>query len=114
MAQIQENRGINMKKLFLITATVALLFTGCSLTGMSAPKNSAEAIAQAKVKYNMAHEQKIAWNKTKKLIAKAEKLAKEGKEKEAIAVANMAAYEADTAMAESKEFDKTWQSAVIK
>ncbi len=104
-----------MKKLFLITATIVLLFSGCAQKSATMSyKTSAEAISAATMKYNEAHKQKIAWSKTKSMIKKAKKLAADGKEKEAIEMANWAAYEADTAMAESKEFDKTWQAAVIK
>lgn len=109
-----------MKKIFLITATLALLFSGCAQRSsemMSEVSEVDKAIASAEMKYNEAHKQKVAWQKTKSLIEKAKELAAEDdddKDKEALALANMAAYEADTAIAESLEADKTWQAAVPK
>jgi CelD/BcsL family acetyltransferase involved in cellulose biosynthesis len=106
-----------MKKIFLITATIVLLFSGCAqkssdmTSGMS---DVNKAIASAQMKYNAVHKQHIAWGNTKSMIVKAKKLAAEGKDKEALKLANMAAYEADTAMAESLEAEKTWQAAVPK
>jgi hypothetical protein len=59
------------------------------------------------MKYNTAHKQGVAWQHTKSLVTKAKKAAEE-----AISYANKAAYEADTALAQSKEYEKTWRAQV--
>ncbi len=94
-----------MKKLILISTITVAFLTGCAGTGPSVNG----AIQSAQKKYNEAHKQGVAWQHTKSLVAKAKKAAKE-----AIAYANKAAYEADTAMEQSKEYDKTWRSAMPK
>jgi len=106
-----------MKKVLLYIAVVTtFLFTGC--TGMNGYGSSSEitdvtkVISTAEAKYAVVHKQGIAWQKTKKKISKAKELAKQGKDKEALAFANEAIYEADQAMIQSKEADKTWRLAV--
>ena len=100
-----------MKKLFLISITTLALLSGCA---MKSPSNGVDAaIANAQMKYDKAHSEMVAWGKTKSLIVKAKKMAKKDPAK-AIALANEAAYQADTALAQSEEFEKTWQAAVPK
>jgi len=103
-----------MKKLLLISTITVALFTGCAMKNQNAPISStdvAAAIASAQTKYNLAHEEMVAWGKTKSLIVKAKKLAATDPKK-ALALANEAAYQADTALAQSAEFEKTWRAAV--
>ncbi len=102
-----------MKKLLLISTITVAFFTGCAMTTPSASNNVDAAIASAQMKYNKAHQEMVAWKNTKPLLEKAKKLAKTSPKK-AIALANEAAYEADTAMAESAEFEKTWRAEVPK
>ena len=100
-----------MKKLFLISITTLALLSGCA---MKSPSSGVDAaIANAQMKYDKAHSEMVAWGKTKSLIVKAKKMAKKDPAK-AIALANEAAYQADTALAQSEEFEKTWQAAVPK
>lgn len=106
-----------MKKVFLlITIAMTFLFTGCAgINGYSSSSeitNVAEAISTAEAKYAVVHKEGIAWQKTKSRITKAKELAKQGKDKEALALANEAIYEADQAAMQSKEADKTWRNAV--
>ncbi len=100
-----------MKKLFLISITTLALLSGCAMKSPSSDVDA--AIANAQMKYDKAHSEMVAWGKTKSLIVKARKLAKKDPKK-AIALANEAAYQADTALAQSEEFEKTWQAAVPK
>jgi argininosuccinate lyase len=109
-----------MKKIFLITSTMAmLLLSGCTTTG---PKTTADisqkgaevAIATAEARYNEAKKEGIAWRKTHEIIAKAKEMAKESKFKEAIALAETAKLESDTAIQESSEYQKAVNEAVIK
>jgi hypothetical protein len=94
-----------MKKLILISTITVAFLAGCAGTGPSVN----QAIDNAQMKYNTAHKQGVAWQHTKSLIKKAKKA-----EKEAISYANEAAYQADTALAQSKEYEKTWRAQVPK
>ncbi len=113
MAQIQESKGKNMKKLLLISTITVAFLTGCAMTNPYATSAVDSAIANAQTKYNKAHEEMVAWKNTKKVLEKAKKMAKTNPKK-AIALANEAAYEADTALAQSAEFEKTWRASVPK
>lgn len=105
-----------MKKLLLSVTAAAFLFSGCATMNsyVSSDKNptATELIKTAQMKYNQAHKEGVAWQKTKSLIVEAETMVKKSQEKKAIALANEAIYQADTAMAESREYDKTWQQTV--
>jgi len=94
-----------MKKLILISTITVAFLAGCAGTGPSVNG----AIQNAQMKYNQAHKQGVAWQHTKSLVAKAKKAASQ-----AISYANKAAYEADTAMTQSAEYDKTWRAQVPK
>ncbi|MDA7847984.1 hypothetical protein N8972_00650 [Sulfurospirillum sp.] len=100
-----------MKKVLLsITVASTLLFTGCAHMGgygSSEMKSVDEVIKTAEVKYADVHEQGIAWQKTKAKITKAKKLVAE-----ANALATEAIYEADQALMQSEEAEKTWRTAV--
>jgi len=102
-----------MKKLILISTITVAFLAGCAGTGPGMSNggmtNVNQAIENAQMKYNEAHKQGVAWQHTKSLVKKAKKAAKE-----AISLANQAAYQADTAMAQSAEYDKTWRSQVLK
>ncbi len=100
-----------MKKLILISTITVAFLAGCAMTNPYATNSVDSAIANAQTKYNKAHSEMVAWKGTKKMLEKAKKLAKSDPKK-AIALANEAAYEASTALAQSAEFDKTWRSAV--
>ncbi len=102
-----------MKKLFLISTITVAFLTGCVANSPSAMNSADSAIANAQAKYQKAHSQMVAWKFTKKEIEKAKKLAKTDPKK-AIALANEAAYEAQTALDESAEFEKTWRAEVPK
>jgi len=108
-----------MKKIVLLISTIALLLLcGCTTTP-NAPsevsqKGAEMAIAAAEARYAEAIHANIAWRKTHEIIAKAKEMTKAAKYKEAIDLANRAKLESDTAFQESAEYDKTWQSAVIK
>jgi flagellar basal body L-ring protein FlgH len=102
-----------MKKLLLTSIIAVAFLSGCAMTSPSASNDVDSAIANAQMKYEKAHSEMVAWGKTKSLIKKAKKLAKTDPKK-AIALANEAAYQADTALAQSEEFEKTWQAAVPK
>ena len=106
-----------MKKILLALTASMLLLTGCanmkygssSNTQITDPK---EAISIAKMKYKEVHEAGIAWQKTKSKIKKAEELLKKGDDKNALAFANEAIYEAEQAKIQAIEAEKTWQNAV--
>jgi len=102
-----------MKKLLLISTISVAFFSGCAMNYPSASNNVDTAIASAQMKYNKAHKEMVAWGKTKSLIVKARALAKTSPKK-AIALANEASYEADTALAQSARFEKTWRAEVPK
>jgi len=102
-----------MKKLLLISTITVAFLAGCAMTNPYAANGVDSAIANAQAKYNKAHKEIVAWKNTKKVLEKAKKLAKSDPKK-AIALANEAAYEADTALAQSAEFEKTWRAAVPK
>jgi uncharacterized protein YceK len=116
MALTQENKGAKMKKLILSVAAAAFLFSGCAQmnSNMSSTQGASaqELIKTAYVKYNQAHQEGVAWKETKSLIVDAEAMLKKSDDKKAIALANKAIYQADTAMAESREYDKTWRQTV--
>lgn len=115
MAQIQESRGEQMKKLLLLATTTLFLFSGCAQKGPDATSGMddvSKAISLAEAKYNVVHKQEIAFQNTKSIIENAKKMLAEGKNKEALALANMAIYEADTALEESQEAEKTWRLAM--
>ncbi len=105
-----------MKKILLSITVVALLMSGCANTSPSTQTaqitDVKEAISTAETKYAEVHKQGIAWQKTKAKIKKAKEFAAAGKDKEALAQANEAIYEADQATMQSAEADKTWRSAV--
>lgn len=106
-----------MKKVLLsIGLATTFLLTGCTYTnGYSSDSKITDvnkAISVAEAKYRVVHEEGIAWQKTKAKITKAKELVKQGKDKEALAFANEAIYEADQASIQSKEADKTWRNAV--
>ena len=100
-----------MKKL-LLTSTIAIAFlSGCAMTTPSASNDLDSVIASAQMKYNKAHKEMVAWNTTKSILAKAKKLAKTSPKK-AMKLAKEAEYEANTALVEAAEYDKTWQQEV--
>jgi len=106
-----------MKKALLYIAVVTtFLFTGCA--GMNGYGASSEitdvkqAISTAEAKYAEVHKQGIAWQKTKAKITKAKEFAAKGEDAKALAQANEAIYEADQAMIQSEEAEKTWRAAV--
>jgi len=113
MAQTQESKGKNMKKLLLISTITVAFLAGCAANYPMATNNVDSAIANAQVKYNKAHSEMVAWGTTKKRIEKAKALSKSDPKK-AIALANEAAYEADTALAQSAQYEKTWRASVPK
>jgi hypothetical protein len=102
-----------MKKLILISTITVAFLAGCAGTSPSMSSdgigNVNQAIENAQMKYNEAHKQQVAWQHTKSLVEKAKKAAKE-----AIAYANKAAYEADTAMVQAAAYEKTWRAQVPK
>ncbi len=102
-----------MKRLLLISTITVAFLAGCAMNNPSATNSVDSAIANAQAKYNKAHSEMVAWGMTKKTIKKAKALAKTNPTK-AIALANEAAYEADTALAQSKEYEKTWRAQVPK
>jgi len=100
-----------MKKL-LLTSTIAIAFlSGCAMTTPSASNDLDSVIASAQMKYNKAHKEMVAWNTTKSVLAKAKKLAKTSPKK-AMKLAKEAEYEANTALEEAAEYDKTWRQAM--
>jgi len=100
-----------MKKL-LLTSTIAIAFlTGCAMTNPSASNNLDSVIASAQMSYNKAHHEQVAWNTTKSVLAKAKALAKTSPAK-AMRLAKEAEYEANTALAEAAEYEKTWRQTV--
>lgn len=102
-----------MKKLILSVAAAAFLFSGCAQMNSSNQGASAqELIKTAKMKYTQAHNEDVAWKETKSLIVKAEAMLKKSDDKKAIALAKEAIYQAETAMAESREYEKTWRQTV--
>ena len=106
-----------MKKVLLsIGLATTFLLTGCTYTnGYSSSSeitDVAKAISTAEAKYAVVHKEGIAWQKTKAKITKAKEFAKKGNDKEALAFANEAIYEADQATMQSAEADKTWRAAV--
>ncbi len=102
-----------MKKLLLISTITVAFLTGCAMTNPYATNSVDSAIANAQMKYNKAHKEMVAWKNTKKVLEKAKKLAKTDP-KQAIALADEAAYEAQTALDQSAEFEKIWRAAVPK
>ncbi len=102
-----------MKKLLLISAVTVAFLAGCAMTNPYASNSVDSAIANAQAKYNKAHSEMVAWKNTKKILNKAKKLAKSDPKK-AISLANEAAYEAETALVQSAEFEKTWRSSMPK
>ncbi len=102
-----------MKKLILISTITVAFLAGCAMNNPYASNGVDSAIANAQAKYNKAHSQMVAWKNTKKVLEKAKKLAKSNPKK-AIALANEAAYEAQTALDQSAEFEKTWRAQVPK
>ncbi len=103
-----------MKTMLISTAAAAtLLLSGCAGPSSVADvpsENVYEAIKKAEVKYDkLGEEGVIPWKKTKGIIAKSKEHLKE-----AVRLAKEAQYEADTALAESKEYEKTWRNAVPK
>ncbi|MFK5882203.1 MAG: hypothetical protein QM482_08295 [Sulfurospirillum sp.] len=102
-----------MKKLLLISTITVAFLAGCAMNTPSASNEADSAIANAQMKYNEAHKQEVAWKNTKKELENTKKLAKSDPKK-AIVLANEVAYEAQTAMDESAEFEKTWRAEVPK
>ncbi len=102
-----------MKKLFLISTVTIAFLAGCASNYPSATNSVDSAIANAQAKYQKAHDEMVAWKNTKKVLEKAKKLAMSDPKK-AIALANEAAYEAQTALDQSAEFEKTWRAEVPK
>ncbi|NOX15903.1 MAG: hypothetical protein GXP61_07765 [Epsilonproteobacteria bacterium] len=100
-----------MKKLLLISTITVAFLAGCAMTNPYASNSADSAIANAQAKYNKAHSEMVAWKNTKKILNQAKKLAKTDPKK-ATALANKAAYQAQTALTQSAEFEKTWRSAM--
>ncbi len=79
----------------LIATSLALSLGACgSMSGNMSFDNSADAIEAAKAAYDKALSVDGAWRDTPKMIKSAEKLASEGKEAEAISMANKARMQA--------------------
>lgn len=106
-----------LKTIILTTSATLLLLSGCaSSSGPGSVKgvgdqNVYQAIEAAEKRYDDIGEIEglIPWRNTKSHI----KNAKEHVRK-ALELAQEAKYEADMAIKESDEFDKTWQDAVPK
>jgi len=100
-----------MKKLLLISTIAIAFLTGCAMTTPNASNDLDSVIASAQMKYDKAHKEMVAWGKTKSILEEAKKLAKTSPDK-AMKLAKEAEYQAETALAQSAEYEKTWKQAV--
>jgi len=104
-----------MKKIFLGIGVIAMVLLSTANASSEVSQQSADtAIATAEARYGEAVHANVAWRKTHEFIAKAKVMSKEAKYQEAIDLANRAKLEADLALQESAEYDKTWQAVVVK
>lgn len=104
-----------MKKLLLVAVGILFLFSGCAYKNASSEQGMQDVgktISIAEVKYQDVHARGIAFQKTKELIDSAKKLASEGKNVEALKLANKAIYEADRASEQAVESTKNWRLAM--
>lgn len=105
-----------LKTVLLSTSAALLLLSGCAMSGPGSVKgvgeqNVYQAIEEAEQRYEDIGkvEGLIPWRHTKSHIKKAKEHVRK-----AVELANEAKYEADTAIAEAHEFEKTWPDAVPK
>lgn len=96
---------MKLKMLFagLVFSISAVAITGCSSAKTSASSSEAsQAIAAAKKAQKDTSSIGFEWRDTGKMIKKAEKLAKEGKDKEAIKIANSVVMQSKVAMKQAE------------
>ena len=97
-------------KLFALMLVTSSLIIGCAGTTEDEPKQAsgaAAAIASAEAAYKIALDEMYAWRDTGKLIKKAKKALKAGKDAEAIKLANKAKKQAEDAVAQKySELDR--------
>lgn len=99
------NISRKLKHLFLALVTIGFVI-GCAGTTEESKQaggsDAASAIAAAKAAYDKAKKELYAWRDTGKLIEKAEKALKDGKDAEAIKLANKARSQAEMALAQKE------------
>ncbi len=100
------NISRKLKHLFLALVTIGFVI-GCAGTteeskDASGGSDAASAIAAAKAAYDKAKKELYAWRDTGKLIKQAEKALKDGKDAEAIKLANKARNQAELALAQKE------------